>query len=101
MSSLEFQKLGALSRSPYQKDYSVLGSTLGPPILGNYHNAWTIWDGTAVDGANPAKPSARSAQGIPGSPDVLGSFRMDAMHASRLWVQAVNKCLPGPSKCPQ
>ena len=31
------QNGGTLFGGPYNKDYSILGSKLGPPILGNYH----------------------------------------------------------------
>ena len=34
-----FPKLGYPYWGPYNKDYSILGSILGPPILGNYHVA--------------------------------------------------------------
>ena len=34
----DFLKLGGtLFRGPYNKDYSILGSILGPLILGKYH----------------------------------------------------------------
>ena len=32
-----FPKLGVPFWGPHNKDYSILGSILGPPILGNYH----------------------------------------------------------------
>ena len=32
-----FPKLGVPFRGPNNKDYSILGSILGSPILGNYH----------------------------------------------------------------
>ena len=32
---MEFQKLEALFRSPYSDEYGILGSTLGPLIVGN------------------------------------------------------------------
>ena len=31
------QNYGYLLGGPYNKDYSILGSILGCPILGNYH----------------------------------------------------------------
>ena len=35
------QELGALLRSPYNKDYSLLGSILGPAFCGDYHiDSW-------------------------------------------------------------
>ena len=32
-----FPKLGYHFGGPHNKDYSILGSTLGSPILGNFH----------------------------------------------------------------
>ena len=33
----DFPKLGIPFGGPHNKDYSILGSILGPPIFGNYH----------------------------------------------------------------
>ena len=37
-----FPKLGYPYGGPYNKDYSILGSILGPPVSGNYHVAAVV-----------------------------------------------------------
>ena len=36
-----FLKLGVPFGGPHNKDYSILGSILGSPILGNYHMSYS------------------------------------------------------------
>ena len=59
---------GYLIAGPHNKDYSILGSILGSPILGKYHilasksrfledtTTWTLWD---EDAFAPALDSSR------------------------------------------
>ena len=38
-----FPKLGVLFGGPHSKDYSIWGSILSPPILGNYRLEFGFW----------------------------------------------------------
>ena len=49
----DFPKLGVPFGGPYNKDYSILGSTLGSSILGNYHIGLASADNGAIYWVGP------------------------------------------------
>ena len=60
-----FPKLGVPFWGSHNKDYSILGSILGPPILGNYHiQPYIIFGECRATGLASGMLGSRSSKGL-------------------------------------
>ena len=85
------QNFGYIFGGPYNKDYSIWGSIMGPPILGNYHILFPM----SSLGPSPLS----SKHHLEGHGDLVSRLRM-GISRDTIWVIGVINVLTKPPDPP-